>query len=110
MVADKRWKLIHFEGGFRPMLFDLQTDPEEFVDLGASPDHAEVRATMYERLGEWGRRQSQRVTRSAADIARMRGASERRGVVLGVYDEDDVEAELIAKYTGRARADFTGGE
>ena len=34
MVFDGRFKLMHAEGGFRPMLFDLKTDPEEFHDLG----------------------------------------------------------------------------
>ncbi len=106
MVADKRWKLIHFEGGFRPMLFDLENDPDEFHDLGQNAEHGEVIAMMYERLGRWSRRQSQRVTRSAEDIARMRGASSRRGVVLGVYDETDVDADLIARYTGQAKADY----
>ena len=106
MVADKRWKLVHFEGGFRPMLFDLKTDPEEFTDLGSSPDHADVIAKMYGYLGQWGRRQSQRGTRSAADLARMRGASRSRGIVLGAYDENDIDADLIAKYTGPAKADY----
>jgi len=106
MVADKRWKLIHFEGGLRAMLFDLDSDPDEFIDLGNSPDHADIRAMMYERLGRWGRRQSQRVTRSAADIEAMRGKSRRRGIVLGAYDQGDIDAELISKYTGRAKADY----
>ncbi len=39
---DGRYKMIHAEGGFRPMLFDLQTDPHEFDDLGGSPDHGAV--------------------------------------------------------------------
>ena len=28
MVADKKWKFMHAEGGFRPMLFDLENDPQ----------------------------------------------------------------------------------
>lgn len=30
MIADKRWKFMHVEGGFRPILFDLENDPDEF--------------------------------------------------------------------------------
>ena len=37
MICDKRWKYWHAEG-FRPMLFDLQSDPHELNDLGADPD------------------------------------------------------------------------
>ncbi len=37
MVADKRWKFMHAEGGFRPMLFDMENDPDELRDLGADP-------------------------------------------------------------------------
>ncbi|MEZ5824849.1 MAG: hypothetical protein R3C97_08950 [Geminicoccaceae bacterium] len=38
MVFDGRFKLMHAEGGFRPMLFDLEADPNEFVDLAKGTD------------------------------------------------------------------------
>ncbi|MDJ0627004.1 MAG: sulfatase-like hydrolase/transferase [Rhodobacter sp.] len=107
MAFDGRFKLIHFEGGFRPMLFDLRTDPDEFTDLGDNPDHAADIARLYGHLNGWARRQSQRVTRSAEDLTAMRGASRRRGIILGVYDEGDVDAELMQKYLGPAEADYT---
>ncbi len=110
MVFDGRWKLIHFEGGFRPMLFDLEADPQEFDDLGADPGQAAVIARLYGRLNAWARRQSQRVTRSAADLEAMRGASRRRGIILGAYDGNDVPEDLMAKYLGPAGADYTGGD
>ncbi len=103
MVADRRWKLIHAEGGFRPMLFDLETDPEEFRDLGDSPDHGEVRAKLYAHLAAWGRRMSQRVTRSDADIEAMRGRSLRRGILPFLQDGREVPDELTAKYRGPVR-------
>jgi len=100
MVADARWKFIHAEGGFAPMLFDLASDPDEFIDLGQSADHADVIALMYQRLGKWARRMSQRVTRSDADIARMRHASDLKGVLLGVFDPAEVAPERSCKYRG----------
>ena len=80
MVCDGRWKLVHAEGGFRPMLFDLENDPDEYFDLGADPTHSEVVAMMSDRLGEWARRQSQRVTRSDDDLVEMR--SPGTGIVV----------------------------
>ena len=44
MVFDGRWKYIHATG-FRPMLFDLATDPDEFHDLGADPRRGGTRTT-----------------------------------------------------------------
>lgn len=52
MVRDRDWKYIHVDG-LRPMLFDLNKDPDEFVDLGDSPEHASVRETMQRKLLDW---------------------------------------------------------
>lgn len=49
MVRKGRWKYIHYEG-LAPQLFDLEDDPEEGIDLGASDAHAGVRARMHEAL------------------------------------------------------------
>ena len=106
MVFDGRWKLIHFEGGFRPMLFDLETDPDEFVDLGAEPQSAEQIDRMYRNLAAWGRRMAQRVTVSDHDIANMRGASLRRGIMPFLVDGHEVPAELTESYRGPVRQNF----
>jgi hypothetical protein len=97
MVADQRWKLIHAEG-FRPLLFDLESDPEEFTDLGESAEHEGVRQMMYDRLFRWARRHAQRTTRSDRQIVGMQGGATRRGILLGVYDGSEVDPELVAKY------------
>ncbi len=110
MIADKRWKFMHAEGGFRPMLFDMENDPDEFDDLGDSPDHEQVIDTMYERLAQWSRRMSQRTTRSDADIKAMRGRSRRKGILLGMYDGSEVDPELTQKYRGVAPRDYTASE
>ncbi len=101
MVADTRWKLIHAEGFRRPMLFDLENDPNELEDLGADPAREDVRAVMYEKLFRWSRRHAQRTTRSEQEIEAMRGRSRRRGILLGVYDGSEVPPDLTAKYRGR---------
>ncbi|MEO9777988.1 MAG: sulfatase-like hydrolase/transferase [Sedimentitalea sp.] len=103
MVFDGRWKLIHFEGGFRPMLFDLASDPDEFADLGAEETHAPQIDRMYEHLGHWGRRMAQRVTRSDAEIMAMRGGSMRRGILPFLVDGSEVPDDLTQKYRGPAR-------
>nr|WP_256439782.1 sulfatase-like hydrolase/transferase [Ruegeria sp. R13_0] len=101
MVANKRWKLIHCEGGHRPILFDLETDPQELIDLGDSEDHAEVIGEMYDHLFAWARRPSQRTTRSEQQLIEMRTKSRGRGVVVGIYDESDMPLDLTVKYRNR---------
>ncbi|WP_083445262.1 sulfatase-like hydrolase/transferase [Ruegeria sp. 6PALISEP08] len=101
MVANKKWKLIHCEGGHRPILFDLENDPQELNDLGDSADHADVIAEMYDHLFTWARRPSQRTTRSEQQLIDMRTKSRGRGIVLGVYDENDAPLDLTVKYRNR---------
>jgi len=107
MVADKRWKFMHSEGGFRPMLFDMQEDPEELNDLGASEEHEEIIGQMYERLGRWARRPSQRTTKSEQEIIDLRGKSRRKGVVLGVVDGSEVDESVMQVLVGKAALRFT---
>lgn len=109
MVYDGRYKMMHTAAGFRPMLFDLHEDPDEFYDLGESPDHQDVRDKLFAHLHEWGLRMSQRVTRSDDDLKGMRGRSMRRGILPFLYDGTEVPEELLQKYVGPAKGDFTGG-
>ncbi|MEX0285132.1 MAG: sulfatase-like hydrolase/transferase [Paracoccaceae bacterium] len=107
MVANKKWKLVHFESGDRPLLFDLEADPDEVNDLGTSNAHAEVIAGLYDVLFEWARRPSQRTTRSLSELKDMQTKSRGRGVVLGAYDEDDYPAEATVKYRNRKARPWT---
>jgi arylsulfatase A-like enzyme len=107
MIADTRWKFMHAEG-MRPQLFDMENDPHEYIDLAEIPDHQEVIALMYERLARWARRLSQRTTRSDAQIVAERGRSPGRGIMLGVFDEDDIPDQLTRFYRGKPRPDPAG--
>ncbi len=103
MVFDGRFKMMHAEGGLRPMLFDLQNDPDEFDDLVKStPDHPMLE-TLYGHLATWSRRMSQRVTISDDDIVAKRGRSLRRGVLPFLADGSEVPEELLEKYIGPTR-------
>ena len=107
MVFDGRYKLMHAEGGFRPMLFDLETDPDEFHDLAKTDGHGETIDRLYDMLAQWGRRMSQRVTRSDDDIRAMRGRSMRRGIMPFLVDGSEVPEALTERYRGKAPARFT---
>ncbi len=99
MVADARWKLVHAPG-FRPMLFDLETDPNELRDLGADPAYEGERQRLSAALHAWGLRQSQRTTLSDQQIRDRRGKSQRRGILIGVWDEGELPDELWSRYLG----------
>jgi arylsulfatase A-like enzyme len=100
MIADKRWKYIHATG-FRPMLYDLQTDPNEFRDLGDDPACAAERERLGAALAQWGLRLSQRTTVSETQIKAKRGSAQRRGILIGVWDEGELPEELWSGYLGR---------
>ena len=102
MVFDGRWKMMHAEGGFRPMLFDLQSDPEEFHDLAKTGAHQAQIGRLYDCLAEWGRRMAQRVTKSDAEIIGGRGKSARRGILPFLVDGSEVPEEMTAQYRGTA--------
>jgi len=100
MLSTKKWKLIHSEGGFRPILFDLENDPNELNDLAEDDAYTDVLAKMYDHLNAWFRRPHQRTTLSKETLDSFRPKSQRTGVLLGIYDESDTKPELIQKYVG----------
>jgi len=99
MIADKHWKLMHAPG-FRPMLFDLLNDPQELHDLGADPAFESQCQQLMAALHRWALRPSQRTTISDATLQAGRGKSMRRGILVGVWNESDIPAELWTAYRG----------
>ena len=54
MIRKDQWKLVHYHGDDRLMLFDVERDPGELNDLGADPAHIDVRQNLLARLmREW---------------------------------------------------------
>lgn len=101
MIVDKRWKFIHAEGEFAPMLFDLDADPQELKDIANDPSCQPVIKEMYERLAKWARRMAQRTTVSDKEITVNRQSSMATGIVMGAYDADDVSSRNIEKYLAK---------
>ncbi|QKH38254.1 alkaline phosphatase family protein [Achromobacter pestifer] len=91
MVRDDRWKYVLAEG-YRPMLYDLQEDPHEFVDLGASPAHEVVRKRMEDMLFRWARQPRQRNTVADGTIesTEVQPRISEGGILIGYWDEADL--------------------
>ena len=95
MIANKDWKYIHAPG-FAPMLFDLQNDPDEFIDLGRSPDHTAARETMHRALADWALQYRQRTALTEERANHMVGLEDKLGVLIGYWNEDDVKPPATA--------------
>jgi arylsulfatase A-like enzyme len=93
MVFDGRWKYIHATG-FRPMLYDLHTDPDEFHDLGADLRFAPECDRLRAALLDWALRDHNRITMTDERIAPYAGRAQlRNGILIGYWDEAEVAAE-----------------
>jgi arylsulfatase A-like enzyme len=92
MIYDGRWKMIWVEG-HRPMLFDLESDPQELRDLGDMPDHADQITRLCEMMFAWARRQHNRVAISDEKINTVMCRDDADyGVYLGFWDEEELES------------------
>lgn len=90
MIFDGRWKYIQAEH-FRPLLFDLQSDPNELNDLGNDPDFAGEIDRLSELHFCWAREHHSRITRRPALIERMTDAKEPPGIFIGFWDRQELE-------------------
>jgi arylsulfatase A-like enzyme len=93
MVFDGRWKYIH-ASGFRPMLYDLHSDPQEFSDRGDDPSCADVIARLQAALFDWALHPKSHITTSNTKIA---GYADNQlqvkgGILIGIWDEAELAA------------------
>ncbi len=93
MVFDGRWKYIH-ASGFRPMLYDLETDPLEFADRGDDPACAEVIARLQAALFDWALHPKMHITTPNAKIAGYADSDlqVKGGILIGIWDEAELAA------------------
>lgn len=92
MVFDGRWKMIWVEGQ-RQILYDLQSDPNEYIDLGADEQYRPEIDRLSQAMFAWSRRQHNRVAISDARIDNeMCHDDAAEGVYLGFWDEAELNA------------------
>jgi arylsulfatase A-like enzyme len=102
MVFDGRWKYIH-ASGFRPMLYDLQSDPQELVDRGEDPDCSDVSARLQAVLFDWALHPNNHITTSREKIAAYADnqLQVKGGILIGIWDEAEL-ATIRQKIEQRA--------
>jgi hypothetical protein len=89
--------------GHRPMLFDMENDPNELIDLGNAPETAEIRAGLEAALFKWARQHHNRTTVTPERLASMAG-KEPPGIIIGVWDEADYQDAFGHPFDQRDKA------
>ncbi|MEM7094824.1 MAG: sulfatase-like hydrolase/transferase [Actinomycetota bacterium] len=92
MIRTDRYKYILCENAPN-LLYDLEDDPDEFVDRAGDPALASVEHDLHERLFEWFRRRAHDTTYDDPIVRRRRAYGEvaRQGIVIGYWDEAALE-------------------
>ncbi|MEM7268893.1 MAG: alkaline phosphatase family protein [Pseudomonadota bacterium] len=96
MVFDGRWKYVHAET-FRPLLFDLQNDPDELTDLGADPAYQSEIDRLAKMHFEWCRRHHNRITKTAEAVEAMTDAREPPGIIIAYKDTQELIADGLTE-------------
>ena len=105
MIFDGRWKYVLAEG-FRPMLFDLETDPDELCDLGGLSGYDEVKSRLHEALFKWARQPRQRATVPDGTIEAtfVQERIGEGGILIGYWDEDELRRAIRDEWHPRFAA------
>lgn len=83
-IRTGRWRYVYWLDE-PEQLFDLQADPQEFVDLGRDAGHAAVRATQRDRLLDFLARRKHRTTIGDDAVERGTNQYKRAGVFYGQW-------------------------
>jgi len=89
MLFDGRYKYIHCLG-FKPMLYDLQEDPQEFVDLGQDVGYKAVRGQLGEQMLDWSAGLKNRVSVNQSMVDLQLGKAGEVGILIGYWQQNDV--------------------
>ena len=84
MIRNKRWKYIYYKG-FPSQLFDLENDPDEFIDLGQSTEYLKIREEMKENLLQRIISRKNRVAATDEFVLKERDYTKDNGIMIGVW-------------------------
>lgn len=92
MIFDGRLKLVQIDG-YRPILYDLAEDPEEFFDRGGDPAYSSEIQRLQKMLLDWALSRKHRVTKSnrAIEDYNDRHLQLKAGIYIGYWDEEEVQ-------------------
>lgn len=89
MAFDGRWKYVYCKGQ-RPILFDLDSDPQEFNDLGKDPAFEAERQRMQAHVLDWAHGGRNRITQTDAFIEKKKPEFPR-GILIGFWDDAELQ-------------------
>ena len=83
-LRDARWRYVYWQHG-PEQLYDLQADPEQFADLGRSPQTESLRAHWRTRLLQWLGARKHRTTVSREQVEAATDRHKAAGVCFGQW-------------------------
>lgn len=83
-LRDGKWRYVYWQSA-PEQLYDLDADPDQFVDLGRSPTHETVRRSYREKLLGWLAQRKHRTTISHEQVERSTDNHKNAGVFFGQW-------------------------
>ncbi len=68
MIRDRRWKMVHFLDRDYGQLFDLEADPDEYINLWDDPAHTAIKASLRDEILAMHLRDCVRPARRLEDV------------------------------------------
>ena len=87
MLRTARWKYIRWDG-FPEQLFDLESDPGEYDDLGDDPGYETIRTEMRLRLLDWYQGLKHRPSMPDDAVEPRTNTHRKRGIHIGIWDPE----------------------
>jgi hypothetical protein len=78
----------------RPTLFDLESDPNEQIDIATLTTSKDICQRFEQAMTQWALKHHNRITISDADIQNNAGREVEAGILIGYWDNLDLQRAL----------------